>query len=147
MPFLHHGSCGQREAWHACRAARGVLCSALVGRDAKKQRYEKQPPPGTSLCAREAVPPRLQIIRANSFAASHSLLTQKKRWENKMSGTTAGVHRWGRGETGRDLACFLGQLLRGFLSAQIFTPLALPRPVQQSRGQDGEGFFSFGCGE
>jgi len=124
-------------------------CSSLPWSVAmpKSNGMKNNHPPGTSLCAREAVPPRLQIIRANSFAASHSLLTQKKRWENKMSGTTAGVHRWGRGETGRDLACFLGQLLRGFLYAQIFTPLALPWPVQQSRGQDGEGFFSFGCGE
>jgi len=125
-----------------------VLCSALVGRDAKKQRDEKLPPTRNIALRTRGRTPKAADYPSQFFCSQPQPFNpKKKRWENKMRGTTAGVHRWGRGETGRDLACFLGQLLRGFLSAQIFTPLALPWPVQQSRGQGGEGFFSFGCGE
>jgi len=75
-----------RHGMHAAPLeARGVLCPALPWSVVmpKSNGMKNNHPPGTSLCAREAVPPRLQIIRANSFAASHSLLTQKKDGKTK----------------------------------------------------------------
>lgn len=82
--------------------------------------------------------PKAAAYPIKFFCCFLSLTGKKKKPNECHRLLPLGVHRWGRGGTGRDLACFLGQLFRGFLSA----PKSLPRfTVAGAAGVQDRGFW------
>lgn len=112
----------------ACRGARGVLCSgkhwSVATREAKGNGdLKKHKPPPEHRFAHARPYPKAAAYPIEFFCSFLSFFNQKKRGEPNECHRLGGTHRWGRGGTARDLACFLGQLFPRLL----VRPRSLPR--------------------